>query len=292
MCVERRFFLKAIIVIVAFGFVCNFVKPGLIQASSGKTITIAQGVDMTSWDPHGRATTSALAMWYHMYERLVKQDVIKGTYIPLLAESWTGEGTVWTFKLRKGVKFHNGAEFTANDVKFTIEHALKAPMGARLRGIKGAEVVDKHTVKIITHKPHSPLLGLVRFVVILSEQHFKENGKDALKKPVGTGPFQFVKWVKGSHFIAKKNPAYWGKPAQIDQIIWRPIPEDAARITALETGAVDLATNIPSHDLARLESKPNLSISSPIRAALLYLNSKSGWVWYSISSPSDSLSLP
>jgi peptide/nickel transport system substrate-binding protein len=255
----RRSFLKA----AALGGSALYLNPLSLRQAQGavKQIVVGQGVDMPSLDPYGHSVTFNYAMWKHIMEPIVRYDYWNRKYVSALAESWKAEGTEWTFSLRKGIKFHNGADFTANDIVFSYEK-IKAgsKQAANLMPITDMKVLDNYTVKLITKDPFSPLPSRLKQHVIVSQQYYKQAGEKALQAPVGTGPFKFAEWVRGNYFVVKKNESYWDTPAQVDQVIWKPIPEDAARVTALETGAVDIATNIPPHEVDRLSSKAGIKV--------------------------------
>lgn len=216
---------------------------------------------MASLDPHGHVVTFNFATWKHVMEPLMRFDYASRRYQGALAESRKAEGTEWTFKLRKGVKFHNGDDFTAQDVAFSIarikDGSKQVPI---LALVKEAKVVDDHTVKTITHEPFSPLLSRLKQPVMVSHRVYQRLGKGAVPQPIGTRPFKFVEWVRGSHFVVRRSEQYWGKPAQIDQIIWKPNAEDATKVTAYETESIDVAANIPPHEADRLGSLPNIKV--------------------------------
>ncbi|MBW2031142.1 MAG: hypothetical protein JRJ31_18945 [Deltaproteobacteria bacterium] len=257
----RHAFIKPTLVLILFlSIVCFVTKPVISQASEYKQITISLGVDIPTLDPYGHSDAASFSIWKHMLEPLVLFNFYERRFYGALAESWTVEGKEWTFKLRKGVKFHNGADFTAKDVKFSFERIKRIGKQVILGDLEGIKIVDNYTVKLITKRPFPPFLSRLWDAVIVSEQVYKKYGEDATKHPIGTGPFKFVEWVRGSHLVAEKNYNYWGEPAKIDRVIWKPIGETAARITALEKGSTDIAVDIPPHEVARLEKNPNIRI--------------------------------
>lgn len=262
---------KSITIIAALfiGFVCFFLNSNNTEARSHRTVTIGQGAGMSSWDPHGHSNQTAYVTWRHIMETLIYYDYEKRRFEGRLAKSWTGKGTEWTFTLRKGVKFHNGADFTARDVKFSLDRIRKgSKQAATLRDVKDVVVLDDYTVKIITKKPFAPFISRLENMVMVSQQVYEQYGEEAIKHPIGTGAFKFVEWVRGSHFVVKGNEAYWGGPPEVDQVIWKPIPEEAARMTALETGAIDVATDVPPHEVERLDKDTNIRVE-PITAMRL-----------------------
>lgn len=235
---------------------------GAAGASTKDTIVIAQGTDAISLDPQKHTTFTTQNVLWHIYEPLVTQD--KTGYHGLLATEWkTLNETTWQFKLRAGVKFHNGDPFTADDVKFTFDRALdpatKNPTRANLTAIKKVEVVDSLTVNFITDGPYPLLLYRLTEVsdssVIIPAAYLKAKGDDILaKEPIGTGPYKFVSWKKDERLELDANPDYWGPKAKIKHAIFRPIPEAAARVAELKSGGVDLIVNVPPEQVPSLDS--------------------------------------
>jgi peptide/nickel transport system substrate-binding protein len=189
--------------------------------------------------------------------------------IPGLAESWevAPDKVTWTFKLRKGVKFHDGTDFDANAVKFTIEAILDPKNNAGRRSvytvIKSVDVVDPMTVKMTTDGPFPdlPFLLIDRSAMIVSPTAFQKQGvADFGLHPVGTGPYKFVEWVPNDHITLQANPDYWqGKP-KIDKITYRIMPEASARTAAIRSGEADIVINISPNDLEALRQNPNLTV--------------------------------
>ncbi|HWK95487.1 MAG TPA: ABC transporter substrate-binding protein [Pseudolabrys sp.] len=193
--------------------------------------------------------------------------------IPQLATSWTvsPDGKEYTFNLRKGVKWHDGKPFTARDVEFSLKLAGEWHTRTRLTLAKVTEYVipDDHTIVLRLSAPAPYLLiGLIPNEAPILPRHLFE-GTDVIKNrhnfaPVGTGPFKFEKWERGNYISVVRNEDYWGdKPANLDRIIFRIIPDASARGVALETGEVDIAAwnPIPITDLPRLSNYPHLAVN-------------------------------
>src|SRR6185295_14211051 len=147
------------------------------------------------------------------------------------------------FKLRPNVKFHDGTPFNAAAVKFTFDRAFKSTPPARwasLAGpIAGAEVVDDLTVDIVTKEPYEPILRSMAmlYVSFVSPTAVQKMGEGALRAPVGTGPFKFVEWKTNTQIVIERNADYWGEKALLDRVIFKVVPEEGARMIALQ--AVD-----------------------------------------------------
>jgi len=192
---------------------------------------------------------------------------------PLLATEWkvSDDGLRYWFKLREGVKWHDGKDFTAEDVAFSIL-TLKEnhPRGrATYAYVEEANVLNPHEVELILSKPAPYLLNaFASFESPIVPKHLYEGTKIDENPhnvaPVGTGPFVFKEWVRGSHAILTKNPNYWDAPKpHLDQIIFRFIIDPAAAVAAIETGEVQLSVaNIPLTDVDRLKQNPNLVVNT------------------------------
>jgi peptide/nickel transport system substrate-binding protein len=192
------------------------------------------------------------------------------TPLPQLATHWSvsGDGSQLTFSLRKGVHWHDGVEFTSSDVAFSIELLKKVhPRGrATFASVEEVRTPDAHTARIVLSKP-APFL-IYAFAASESPivpRHIYEGSSAATNRngaaPIGTGPFIFKEWATGSHILYERNSSYWDSPKPyIDRLVVKFIRDEAARIAAIETGAIDLApaTPLPLSALARLRKRPNL----------------------------------
>ncbi len=176
------------------------------------------------------------------------------------------DGNVWTFKLRQGVKFHDGTPFNSQAVKFTIEQILdpatQANRGANYVLIKKMDTPDDNTIKFTTDPPNPdfPFLLADRSAVIISPTAYKKNPNDFLRYPVGTGPFKFEEWKPNDHISALLFENYWGDKPLVRRFVYNPIPEAAARVVVLKTGEADLVVGIPPADVVALKSDPNVVI--------------------------------
>jgi peptide/nickel transport system substrate-binding protein len=266
--ISGAFFLALCLAFAPFDQLAAQTKP--------KTVFVGHGVDLESLNPYWHNTTANYAVWRHFLEPLAEYDFAKRKYTGILAESWSGNEKGWTFKLHRNVKFHNGAEMTASDVIYSLKRSIDSKLSRQVnlaRIIQSIQASDPHTVVITTTKPVVSLLDYLDNAYILSERAAKESGDEATfgKKPIGTGPFKFVEWVRGERVVAEKNSQYWRGAPKIDRIVWKPVAEDAARLALLESGQADLIANVPPHETARLKANSNLRLEEVRSARIIFL---------------------
>jgi len=188
---------------------------------------------------------------------------------PALATTWevTPDGKTWTFKLRPGVKFHDGTPFNSQAVKVTVEHLLDAATGSSRRAsytlIKEVATPDDGTVRITTDPPTPdlPFLMADGSIRIISPAALQKFGKDLGRNPVGTGPYIFKEWIPNQRVVSEANPDYWGPRPQVRRWVYRPIPEAAGRVVALKTGEADVVMNLPAADVEALKQDPNVNVT-------------------------------
>lgn len=231
-------------------------------------LIVATVADVVQFDPTdiGDAPTSLVIN--HVLEHLVARDA-DGQPGPELAASWTvsDDGLVWTFSLRDDVDFHDGSHFDAHVVKWHFDRVLTGDGPTRFQGqwaavIESIDVLDDYTVAFNLHAPTAGFLDLVILTnggFIMSREAVEANGADAFAlSPVGTGPFTFGEWVPGQHVLLHRHDGYWGTPAGVAELMFRPIPEVATQVIELETGGVHVVTAIGEEDWDRLQANPNV----------------------------------
>jgi len=177
--------------------------------------------------------------------------------------------TTWEVKLRKGVKFHNGEDFNAESVKFSLERlsnpANKLRGTSPFRPIEKVEIVDPYTVRIHTRKPWPILVSALGFRQASMYPPKEYAGKDSAaisKNPIGTGPYKYVRWSKDEEIVLEANDAYWRGAPSIKTVVFRPIPDDAVRVAALQNGEIDVAVNIPPHLASIIANHPKVFLST------------------------------
>lgn len=245
------------------------------QSSQVKdTLVVAQGADAKTLDPHTTNDQPSSRVAVQIYSQLVEADKDMNI-VPGLAESWEKlDDRTTQFHLRKGVKFHNGEELKASDVKFTLDRMIASPTVAHIvNAIESIEVVDDYTVNITTKEPFGPLLHHLTHTAssILSEKAVKAAGENYGQHPVGTGPYQFEDWAVGDRITLKAFDDYYGGKQEIPQVVFRNIPEGTSRAIALETGEVDIAYDLEPIDKQTVVEKENLELVEEPALSVAYL---------------------
>ncbi len=229
------------------------------QAKEDLTILLAS--DIKSTDPVVSNDTTTHIILRHMYSRLVSTDA-QGNILPDLAESWEQiSPTEYTFKLKQGIKFQNGDEVKASDVKFSLERVLQSPrLKVKIEVVNEIVVDNDYQVTLKLSKPFAPLLANLSHpgLSILNEKVVTEAGDNFDAAPVGSGPMKFVEWVPNDHFTLERYDEYYGGPAKAKTLTFRVMPEGSSRTIALETGEADLVVAVDSIDIERVESNPDL----------------------------------
>jgi peptide/nickel transport system substrate-binding protein len=250
--------------------VALLVVPGLAWAAPEGRVVIAQGVDPTTLDMTNQQEQPAGNVGAQMFEELLQRDQ-NLKLVPALAAEMPKlvAPTTWEFKLRRGVKFHNGETFNADSVKFSLERLINP--ANKLRGassfapIDRVEIVDPYTVKIHTKKPWPVFLSHIaqRQAVMYPPKEYAGKDPAAISRnPIGTGPYKFVRWSKDEEIVMEAFPGYWGGAAKIKTVVFKPIPDDAVRVAALQNGEIDVAVNIPPHLAGIIEKHPKLFLST------------------------------
>ncbi|MBM4081048.1 MAG: hypothetical protein FJ278_15195, partial [Planctomycetes bacterium] len=198
---------------------------GRPERSDILVVGLAQTVVTLDPAMHRDRTTEGVLR--NIFDGLVTRSA-EGRVVPEMAESWRlVDERTWEFRLRPGIRFHDGSPFTAEDVKFTIDRIItdravggrSSPRRGLIEKVVGAEVVDPHTVRIRTSEPFPPLINMLPFIEIVPTAYVQRVG-DAYfaEHPVGAGPFQFVEWRKAEHIILKRFDGYYGGAADIPPV--------------------------------------------------------------------------
>jgi peptide/nickel transport system substrate-binding protein len=248
-----RKLLSLVIIFIFFFSTASSLPAGSAEPKRGGTITLGISKELALMNPLVNTSSTEARIRELMFEPLLARD-LKGAIQPRLAESWevSKDGKLYTFRLRKGVKFHNGKEMTADDIKFAIDYTLNPKNGAYgfddLSAVARAEIADKYTLKIHMKRHNPVFLTLLTDIGAFSAIP-KESLPEGLRKPstfpAGTGPFKFVEWVPGQRIVFERFDGYWGHKASADRVVMRTIGDATVRFTALQAGDVDIIERTP-----------------------------------------------
>jgi peptide/nickel transport system substrate-binding protein len=263
MTVSRREFLKTST--VAAGV--PWLGPGPAAAADppkkGGTLRVGFYIEAQTMDPHLSGSKIDRQVYHNIYEPLVTLDTKLGIK-PGLAESWTQpDPKTLVFKLRRGVKFHDGTDFNAEAAKFNFERMKTEPKSVRkgeVANIDTVEAVDSHTLKVNLKKPDAALLATLtdRAGMMVSPRVVQERGAELGRnaRGAGTGPFEFVEWVRDSHLVIKRHDGYWNKQGgpYLDRVRYRPIPDDVVKLQSLQSGEIDVMDYVQPRDVAAVKA--------------------------------------
>jgi peptide/nickel transport system substrate-binding protein len=258
-----RFFCVTSVFMITLNFLA---APASVWAAARTDLVIGIALEPPHLDPAAGAAAAIDEVTYaNVFEGLTRIDE-SGQVVPALAQSWSisEDGLSYTFKLHNGVKFHDDSDFTADDVKFSIERAMAADsvnaQKALFDGITAVTVVDASTVTLTLSRPVGGLLyNLGWGDAVMVDAASAATNKE---KPIGTGPFKFDNWAKGSAIRLVKNPAYWGTPALLDQVEFRIIADPAAATAALLSGDVQVFANFPAPEaLPQFSADPRFTVA-------------------------------
>jgi peptide/nickel transport system substrate-binding protein len=261
--IDRRSFLKTSAALAVSAAAGRYLNRNAYGASRDR-VTIYHSSVADSINPYNHSSSPIYGNWQHVMEPLVELDYKKQDYVGILADSWQFQGNKWTFKLKKGIKFHNGSPLTSKDVAFSIEKmrdekggSLQAP---NFKDVTEVQTPDDLTVVFVTKQPLAIFLDRLENRFILSKVAGDKYGDKLYDNPIGTGPYKFVSYQRGGNMVFTRNDEYWGGKAAIKEIVFRKVTEDAARLAALESGQADFINNVPDHEVARLQKHPRIRI--------------------------------
>jgi peptide/nickel transport system substrate-binding protein len=233
-------------------------------AASRERVTIYHSSVADSIHPYNHSSSPIYGNWQHVIEPLVEFDTTKKDFVGVLAESWEFEGKRWVFKLRKGIKFHNGAPLTSKDVVFSVDKMRDTKGGSlqasNFKDVTEIQTPDDQTVIFVTKQPLATFLDRLENRFIISKVAGDKYGDQLYQNIVGTGPYKFVSYQRGGNMVFTRNDDYWSGKAAIKEVVFRKVTEDAARLAALESGQTDFINNVPIHEVARLKRHPRVRI--------------------------------
>lgn len=257
------------ILLVFLGFTLSWGAPK-------NTLVIAHAQDPVTLDPHNSIDYPSFNVFTNICETLIHRlpDL---RLEPLLATSYKLiNDTTWEFRLRQGVKFHNGEDFNAASVKLSLERIADPKNKLRqvmLQVIDRVEIIDDYTVRIITKTPN-PFLDKTLSVMgaMLPPKYFQDKGpKYIATNPVGTGPYKFVRWVKDDHLELEANENYSRGAPRIKKVIFRPVPEATTRVSGLQAQEFDIIENLPPHLIRLIDWKGRSYVSKAPSSRTIFL---------------------
>jgi peptide/nickel transport system substrate-binding protein len=260
--------LVVLVVLVALGCGGGGGGGGAPQANTPPgTLFVALESEPPELDPNLSSAYVDRQVMASLYDKLVDIDQ-EGEIVPMLAKSYeiSDDDLVYTFRLREGIKFHDGTEFNAEAVKYNLDRYQEkdSVRSTEVEPIESVEVVDEYTVRVTLSEPFAPFLAVLtdRAGIIASPKAIEENNGRISKDPVGTGPFKFVERVRGDHITVEKNPDYWreGLP-KLDKIEYRGIEDENVQYQNLLSGELDLIDSIPFVEFKNLQEGGDYRVS-------------------------------
>ncbi len=258
--------------------------PRIPAPANKKDLIIVTGTDITTLDPVISTSGNDPNVHFTIFDNLLYRDA-SGKLQPMLATEYKSvDDTTWQFKLRDGVKFHNGDPLTSADVKFSIERTYDpntkgSAVASTFATIASVETPDPMTVVFKTKAPDPLLPARLAFYggQIVPAKYFQAQGPEGFNKaPIGAGPFKFVEWVKDDRVVLDAHKEYWGGAPNVDRVTFKPRPETAARVSELVSGQADIALNIPPDQIDQINKAGKTRVETTLYAGLyvLAVNSK------------------
>jgi peptide/nickel transport system substrate-binding protein len=251
-----------------------------IAAGAQRQIAVGLQSPVTSMDPHYHNLSPNNSLLLHVYDPLVYRDA-NGKLKPGLAVSWRAiDDLTWEFKLRKGVKFHDGSPFSAEDVVATYKRVPNVPnspssMATFVKPIVEATIVDPYTIVFKTAAPHvlmpSDLAAVDIIPKAIAEKATTEDFNSG-RAAIGTGPYKFGEFIPNQRIVLKANYAYWGGEEPWDKVTFKMLPNSAARVAALLSGDVQLIESVPTSDIARLATDRNIALADKVSNRVIYVH--------------------
>jgi peptide/nickel transport system substrate-binding protein len=232
---------------------------GPALAAAPDTLVVVQEAEPVGLDLMQSSIQTTMSVCYNLHDTLFHPQE-DATVKPALAEKWEKvDDRTWKITLRKGATFHNGEPVNAEAVKFSLERILnpelKSPHTSRLQIFKDLKVLDEYTFTITTEKPYAPGLYILGYYLpIVPPAYVKKVGDTEYNtNPVGCGPYKLVKWVRGEEVVMEVYDKYYGPKPAYKKLIFKAVPEEAARVAGLLTGESDVVSGIPIHQRKKIE---------------------------------------
>lgn len=249
-------------------------------AAKDREVSVGLQAAITSIDPHYHNLSPNNGLLLHVFDPLIRRDATM-KLVPALATSWRAvDDLTWEFKLRKGVKFHDGSPFTAEDVAFTLKRVPNVPnspssFATFTKPIVDVKIVDPYTIVFKTAAPHVLLPSDLASVYIVSKLHGEKATTDDYnsgKAAIGTGPYKFAEYVPNQRVVLKANYGYWGGEEPWDKITFKILTNSAARVAALLSGDVQMIESVPTSDIAKISADRNFSLVDKVSNRVIYVH--------------------
>lgn len=253
---------------------------GATDSETPKELIIALAGDAYSLDPYPRNETITNAINQHIFDSLIQPDRDLQSE-PSLAESWdiSDDSKVWTFYLKEGVKFHNGNDFTADDVVFSLDRAsLESSAFTHVTStIDSYKVIDDYTIEITCNEPNALLLSHIRDLMIMDKESCEEQDDDWIAlNPNGTGRYKLVEHVREDKIVLERNDDFWGELPEATKVTFKPISNEGTRTANMISGAVDFIADVPVRDVETLEANDKITVIKEPSLRIIYIN-LAGW---------------
>jgi peptide/nickel transport system substrate-binding protein len=256
---------------------CLCFMPTHAAAKDIKVLRIGIGIDPDTINPIEITTAIPANITELLYGTLFKTSA-GGKIIPNMASGWSvsADGLTWTIKLKKGIKFIDGASLNAQTLKRQLELVqdpkVRMPLRFLFASVKNLTVVDDYTVQYHLRAPFAPFAGLLSAFAVPSQKALTPYDSTKLNQhPVGAGPFKLAEWVRGERMVLVRNDGYWGKKPTVEKIVFRIIPETATRVAMLRAGQLDLIYSPTPADIPSLEADPNITVARPLSTRMIFM---------------------
>jgi peptide/nickel transport system substrate-binding protein len=244
--------------------------------ASAAALTVDLQGDAATLDPGRQYDTNSYDVYRNIYDNLLRRNPQTSAIEPRIATQWRATApTEWQFTIRRGVKFHDGSDLTAADVAASLERILdrkfNSPQYANFSAISTVRAAAPDTVVIVTSRPYPVLLAQLVNLSIVSAAYLGAHDQAYVNThPMGSGPYQFVEWLRGDHVTLRSFGHWRGRP-EMDEVTFRAVPEDATRVADLQSGRAQLALGLTSDDVRTIKGDPKLQMLGGATERVAYL---------------------
>lgn len=279
--------------LVAAALVSVLVGPRpTVAQTPPNVLVVGQIAEPKSLDPHTVTATNDFRILVNIYDGLVRFKDGTLEVEPALAESWevSEDAKTYRFKLREGVKFHDGSDFDAEAVKFNFDRMLKEdhpfyqtgpfPLSFNFASVEAVNVIDPLTVEFKLSEAFAPFLSNLAYPtgLIVSPASVEQHGKEYGRNPSGTGPFKFAEWQSNQRVVVERNADYWGETAGLEAVVFRPITDANTRVAEMMAGGIDVMVEVPPDNLATFKQDAGFAVAEQAGPHVWFgiLNTKGG----------------